>query len=335
MKTLLRRLLKVAPWLLAAAVLWLVGREASAMDWAAVGDALKSIPVPSLLLAAALAAASHLLVSSFDLIGRQQTRHGLSVPRTLLTAAISYAFNLNFGALVGGMAMRLRLYTRQGLQAATVAQVIGLSMLTNWLGYALLAGVVLLANPPPLPASWPLGERGLRIAGAVLLSIGIGYVLVCSLLRRREWCFRGQRLQLPRARMALWQAAVSSSNWLLMSTIVWGLLQGQVAFNHVTAALLLAAVAGVIAHVPAGLGVLEAVFVATLAGQVPPAQLLAALLAYRAVYYLMPLLWAVPAYALAEAAGRAGQADADAGSSLNAGSSATAPAATCWRRGSP
>lgn len=309
MKPLLHGLWKSAPWLLAATVLVLVGRQAVRMDWAEVGSALWSIPVTTLLLAAAVAAGSHLLVSSFDLVGRHQTRHGLPVPRTLLTAAISYAFNLNFGALVGGMAMRLRLYTRQGLKPATVAQVIGLSMLTNWLGYALLAGGVLLADPPPLPTNWPVGESGLRIVGGVLLAIGIGYLLACSLLRRREWSVRGHKLLLPSARVALWQAVVSSSNWLLMSGIVWSLLQGQVAPSHVTAALLLAAVAGVITHVPAGLGVLEAVFVATLAGQVQQAPLLAALLAYRAVYYLMPLLWAIPAYALAEAAGRASQSD--------------------------
>jgi len=45
----------------------------------------------------------------------------------------------------------------------------------------------------------------------------------------------------------------------------------------------------VITHVPAGLGVLEAVFVALLGGQASQAELIAALLAYRALYYLVPL----------------------------------------------
>jgi uncharacterized membrane protein YbhN (UPF0104 family) len=59
-------------------------------------------------------------------------------------------------------------------------------------------------------------------------------------------------------------------------------------------------VAGVITHVPAGLGVLEAVFVALLAHQLPQSRLLAALLAYRAIYYLLPLAIATVAYALTE-----------------------------------
>ena len=79
------------------------------------------------------------------------------------------------------------------------------------------------------------------------------------------------------------------------------LLQQRVAYHEVLGALLAAAVAGVITHVPAGLGVLEAVFVALLVGQVPKEQLLAVLLIYRALYYLAPLIVATLMYVLLEA----------------------------------
>jgi uncharacterized membrane protein YbhN (UPF0104 family) len=49
-------------------------------------------------------------------------------------------------------------------------------------------------------------------------------------------------------------------------------------------------------HIPAGLGALEAVFVVMLGSRLPQSELLAALLAYRAIYYLAPLLLAVIAY---------------------------------------
>ena len=62
----------------------------------------------------------------------------------------------------------------------------------------------------------------------------------------------------------------------------------------------MAAVAGVITHVPAGLGVLEAVFVTMLSSRLPAAQLLAGLLAYRAVYYLLPLAVAAALFAHVE-----------------------------------
>jgi hypothetical protein len=60
-----------------------------------------------------------------------------------------------------------------------------------------------------------------------------------------------------------------------------------------------AAVAGVVTHVPAGLGVLEAVFVACLSDVGTPI-VLAALLSYRAVYYLVPLALASIGYAIGE-----------------------------------
>jgi uncharacterized membrane protein YbhN (UPF0104 family) len=60
----------------------------------------------------------------------------------------------------------------------------------------------------------------------------------------------------------------------------------------------------VVTHVPAGLGVIEAVFMACLGGTLPAPTVLAALLSYRAVYYLVPLALAAIGYALAEFSAR-------------------------------
>ena len=78
------------------------------------------------------------------------------------------------------------------------------------------------------------------------------------------------------------------------------LLQRQVPYTDVLTVLLVAAVAGVITHVPAGLGVFEAVFVALLSHQVSEGQLLAALLGYRALYYIVPLMIAALLYLVME-----------------------------------
>jgi uncharacterized membrane protein YbhN (UPF0104 family) len=60
--------------------------------------------------------------------------------------------------------------------------------------------------------------------------------------------------------------------------------------------LLVGAIVGVFAHVPAGLGVFEFIFVALLSHRVPEARLLAALLGYRAIYYIVPTLIAGAMY---------------------------------------
>ncbi|MEO7937989.1 MAG: UPF0104 family protein, partial [Burkholderiaceae bacterium] len=61
-----------------------------------------------------------------------------------------------------------------------------------------------------------------------------------------------------------------------------------------------AAIAGVVIHVPAGLGVIEAVFVALLVSRMPQSEILAAMLTYRALYYLGPLLLALVGYGIFE-----------------------------------
>lgn len=123
---------RIAPWALGGVVLALVTRQARNVDWPAVLAAAQDRPAARLGAALAMAAASYALVASFDLIGRRIVGHRLSAPRTLGTAAISYAFNLNFGAWVGGLGLRLRLYTRWGLPLDKASQIIAHSMLANW-----------------------------------------------------------------------------------------------------------------------------------------------------------------------------------------------------------
>lgn len=301
---------RVAPWALAALVLALVAQQARSVDWPQVWQSLEKMSPLRLLLAACIAALSYILYAGFDLVGRHLTRHGLSVPLTVGSAAISYAFNLNFGALVGGFAMRLRLYTRWGVPAGTVAKVIAMSMTTNWLGYVWVAGAVLLWSPPVLPVGWAPGEAVLRTLGAAMVALALAYLVLCAVSRRRSLRWRDHELALPDGRLAVVQALAGGGNWVLMGGIVWLLFEGRVEFPLVLGALLVAAVAGVITHVPAGLGVLEAVFVAMLGGTLPAAQVLAVVLAYRAAYYLLPLALALPAYAWSEAAARRGGAAA-------------------------
>lgn len=296
---------RAAPWALALLVLALVAYQARGIDWHAVVDAARQQPTEGLAIALALTVASHALFASYDLVGRHLVQHRVGAARTLRIAAIAYAFNLNFGSLVGALALKLRLYTRAGLDVGTVGRVIAASIATNWLGYLLLGGTVLALAPPPLPATLVVPPAGVRLLGGAMAAAGLGYLAVCAFARRREIVLRGHRFEWPDVRVALWQAAVSVANWALMGVIVWTLLQQALPYPTVLAVLLLAAVAGVVTHVPAGVGVLEAVFVACLGAQVPQATLLAALLAYRAVYYLVPLVVALAAYALAEAGGGA------------------------------
>jgi glycosyltransferase 2 family protein len=284
------------------AVATLLVSQARTIEWAEVLASLQRYPLGTLAGALALAVLSFTLYSCFDLLGRRYTGHTLGTGSVMMVTFTSYAFNLNLGSLVGGVAFRYRLYSRLGLRAGLITRVMTLSMLTNWMGYLLLGGLVFSLMPPTgLPASWKIDSAQLRYVGLALVAVAGGYLALCAFSRQRTLQLRGHAIELPSLPMAGLQLLMGASNWLVMSGIVFILLQQRIEFSAVVGVLLLAAIAGVITHIPAGLGVLEAVFVALLSHQMPRHELLAALVAYRVIYYLLPLALASGLYFLMEA----------------------------------
>lgn len=295
-----RRLRRLGGALFFCGVAFLLVREARSIAWPEVLAAAKAYTALQLLSAAGLAAASLTLYSCFDLLGRRYTGHHLGAAPVMAVTFISYVFNLNLGSLVGALALRFRLYSRLGLTYGVIARVASLSMLTNWLGYVLLAGVIFSLHPPALPSDWPLSAGGWPYLGTGLLAVGVAYGLFSAFSRQRCFTVRGHALQLPGPALAAVQSAMGAANWLLMSGILFMLLPGAVPYATVVGVLLVAAGAGALAHIPAGLGVLEAVFVTLLAGYAGKNEMLAALVVYRLVYYLVPLALAALAYVAAE-----------------------------------
>jgi len=301
-----------------ALVGWLVYSQARQIDWSEVLDSVLGLEPLTVAIAAALAAASHALYSTFDLIGRRWTGHALSAANVVCVNFVSYAVNLNFGALIGGVAFRYRLYSRLGLDNGVIARVLGLSMVTNWLGYIALAGIAFAAGVVAPPDSFRIGATALRALGVALILAAIAYLALCARSKRREFDIRGHAFTLPPFRMALTQLAIGSLNWLIIAAVIYTLLRQELPYPTVLGVLLVAALAGVVTHVPAGLGVLEAVFLALVGSAVPKGELLGVLLAYRALYYLAPLAVAGAVYLFIEGRSRSISRNGD-GTTVKAG----------------
>jgi glycosyltransferase 2 family protein len=291
---------RIATFAFFGLVLWLVVMQARSVKWDEVLVSIRAYPLHVLLLAGTLAIASYAMYCTFDLLSRRYTRHTLGTAPVLVSTFISYAFNLNLGSLVGGLGFRYRLYSQLGLTPDVISRIFGFTMLTNWLGYMVMSGVVCLVQPIALPDEWALGRDALRVTGAVFIALGALYLVLCRFSRTRSWTVYGHELRLPSLRLALLQLVLSCITWSLIAGVLYTLLQHRVDYLTVLAVLLVSAVAGLITHVPAGIGVLEAVFVTLLVPQVPQSELLAALLVYRAVHYLIPLAQATVAYVLFE-----------------------------------
>jgi glycosyltransferase 2 family protein len=281
-------------------VVGLLVRYARNVDWLRVKESVLALPHPVLLQALCFAVVSHAVYSLMDVVGWHYTGHHMRRYQVMLVSFISYAFNLNLGSLVGGIGLRYRLYTNHDVRYGNITRIVTLALITNWIGYILLAGLVFTIAPLELPPHFKVDSEELRMIGVALLSVAVLYLVLCGWSKRRSWDIRGHEVELPTLRMALAQFAISGTHWMTMAAVPWTLLGGAVDYPTVLSVLLIAAMAGVMLHIPAGLGVTEAVFIALLSHRIPEHQLLGALLAYRAIFYLTPLVVGALLYAKVE-----------------------------------
>ncbi|MDH4612500.1 lysylphosphatidylglycerol synthase domain-containing protein [Pseudomonas sp. BN102] len=270
------------------------------LDWREVEQSFKAYSTLTLMVGVALAFSSYMVFSIYDLIGRAYTEHHLPARQVIPVAFVCYAFNLNFTTWVGGVALRYRLYKRLGLDTATVTRVISLGIITNWVGYMALGGLVFSLRMVDLPENWKIGVTGLQLIGFLLLALAGAYLYACGYAKRRTWSWRDHEITLPSLRLALIQVWLGATNWALMASLIFWLLPKEAFYPSILGILLISCVAGVITHIPAGLGVLETIFLALLHDQLSQGSLVAALLGYRTLYFLLPLLLASIVYLVLE-----------------------------------
>ncbi|ALM83902.1 lysylphosphatidylglycerol synthase domain-containing protein [Bordetella sp. N] len=282
-------------------VIGLIADQARNVEWGKVLEAMQAYTWPVLLRAAGLAVLSYLIYSCFDLLAIPYLGHMIPPVRVMAVGIVAYAFNLNMGSLIGSVGFRFRLYLRLGLAAGEITRIIGLSLTTNWLGYLWVAGGLFAWGVLPIPDNWNISNYALRGIGVGMLVAAVAYVALCGLARKRSWTVRGHELELPSFKIAVAQSLLGSACWLSIGLVVWSLLRHDVSFALVLGVLLLSGIAGAVTHIPGGLGVVEAVFVAMLGGQVPHYEIIGTLLTYRAVYYLGPFALAALLYFFLEA----------------------------------
>ncbi|RAU51327.1 UPF0104 family protein [Pseudocitrobacter sp. RIT415] len=284
-------------WLFLIAVAVLLVLYARKIDWHEVWNVIRDYNRLALLGAVGLVIFNYLLYGCYDLLARVWCGHKLAKRQVMLVSFICYAFNLTLSTWVGGIGMRYRLYSRLGLKPGTITRIFSLSISTNWLGYLLLAGVMFTGGAIDLPPHWYINDTTLRLLGAVLLATVLIYLGFCAFAKKRHYSIKGQKLVLPTWKFALAQMAISSLNWMAMGATIWLLMGQAVDYFFVLGVLLVSSVVAVIVHIPAGIGVLEAVFVALLASEeVSSGTIIAALLVWRVLYYFIPLMLALVCY---------------------------------------
>ncbi len=290
-RTLIRRLAPAAGFVLFAVVLWVLHNELRHESYHGILQAFRAVPASRLLLAAALSLLSYLLLTGYDTLGLRYARHALPYRRTAFASFIGYAFSNTVGhALVSGTSVRLRLYSGWGLSTLAITRIIVFGSVTFWLGFLSIAGVVFVADPLPLPPSLHLPFASARPIGVVCLAMCAAFALAVA-VRRAPVRVRGLEFPIPEPRLLGLQLVISCVDWAVVGGVLYCLLPSGsgLSFAGFLGLYLLAQAAATLSQVPGGVGVFETVMLLLLAPWVPTVPALGSLLAFRVVYYLLPL----------------------------------------------
>ncbi|HEX2484465.1 MAG TPA: bifunctional lysylphosphatidylglycerol flippase/synthetase MprF [Myxococcota bacterium] len=299
-------LLGLALFALAA---WVLHHELAAYHYRDVIGHLRAIPSRDLALALALTALGYLSLTGYDALALRFVGSALDYPRVALASFVAYVFSHNVGlSFLGGSAIRYRMFTSWGVTPGQLGAAIAFNVLTFWLGFLALSGLVLALDPIPLPASWTTPIATTRPLGVLFLCLVGAWCLASALGRRRTLRLRGFELQLPGPGTTAAQIALSAVDWTLAGAALYALLPEAPGLDlpRALGVFLLAQVAGLASHVPAGLGVFETALVVLLRPWLPGDAVLGSALAYRLIYYLLPMAVALPLFAAFEARARSG-----------------------------
>lgn len=278
-----------------------VYRLAAGTDPAAVVATLLDMPNWRLAAAIGLTVASFGALTLYDLnafaaLGQPKRWRDIA-PCAFAAFAISQT--VGFGPL-SGAAVRMRFYTPLGVKPLQVAQVVGFITLSFAVGLVALGAAGILVAAAEVVPVVAVPEDVLRLTGFGLLAIA-GLLLLRGGSQVSIRLFGLRRFRLPGRPVMLRQLAVSAADIAAAAGVLWVLLpQGAIGYPAFLPVFTVAIAIGVLSHVPAGLGVFEAIVLAALGDTVPTAAVLAALALYRLVYHGFPVVLASLGIAAAE-----------------------------------
>jgi glycosyltransferase 2 family protein len=213
-----------------------------------------------------------------------------------MSSFTSYTIGHNIGATVfTGGAIRFRIYSDYGLNAIDVAKICFLSGLTFWLGNLFVLGLGMALHPWAASAMDLLPPSINRlIALGCLAGIAAYLVWISTGKGRRELGQHGWKVVLPSARLTLLQIAIGVVDLGFCALAMYLLMPAQPAIDFVPVAVvfILATLLGFASHAPGSLGVFDAAMLVALP-QFGREQLLATLLVYRVLYFVIPFMIAI------------------------------------------
>lgn len=256
---------------------------------------LQGIPKLHKLGALTLTGLGYLVMTGYDLLGFQYIRQTLAPAKIATTAFVSYAVGNTIGfTAFSGTAIRYRFYHGWGVSKGKIAQLIIFTHLTFWLGLFAVGGIVFIIDPLTLPSALKLPFDSVHPLGLIFLSLVLIYFAV-SYYWKRPLQLGSESILFPSPKISFQLIAVSCLDWGIACSVLYLLLPATSGWSYpgFFGIYILALTAGLISTVPGGLGVFETVILLLRPASLPASDLLGALIAYRIVYYFIPLIVAL------------------------------------------
>lgn len=234
-------------------------------------------------------AGSYLALTFYDMLALRTIGRPLPWRIAALASFTSYTLSHNLGlSLLTGGSARYRIYVGAGLDGPDVAKVVMLAAGNFWAGVLAVAGAAMMVHRGDLNLHViVLDPMASHLTGAAVLALLA--VLAVAAAGAKRLALPGLRLPLPSAAEIVAQLGVGVVDIVCAGAALFVLLPGAEPgqLPIFVLAYALGIVVALVAHVPGGLGVFEAVVLAVAPGD--RTELFAALIAYRLVYYLLPL----------------------------------------------
>jgi glycosyltransferase 2 family protein len=277
--------------IIAVAITTLV-RTLRGVDAGVILVALTEIPLHRIALAALCVIGAFCTLTFYDFfalrtIGKKQVPYRIAA----LSSFASYSIGHNIGATVfTGGAIRFRIYSDYGLNAIDVAKICFLSGLTFWLGNTFVLGIGMAWHPwaasamDQLP---PTINRLIAIGALAAIVAYLGWIALGD--KRRELGQNGWKVELPSARLTLLQILIGVVDLGFCALAMHLLMPAQPGIDFISLAVvfILATLLGFASHAPGSLGVFDAAMLVALP-EFGREQLLATLVVFRILYFLIP-----------------------------------------------
>ena len=268
---------------------FLLYQEVRNLSLAELAESLAAISYLNWSLACLAAVGAYAALAWYDRIAIEHLGHAVSWWFITLCSFTTYALAHNIGASVfSGAVVRYRAYRTKGLTPQEIGVLIVFCSLTFLLGTLLAGGVVLILRPELLDRLVEVESWVSYAIGGGLLGL-IGLYVLGAWRQYHPWRLGKWRIAYPRLPIVRKQLLVAPLELACAAAIIHFALPAEQSPGYLAVLGIFVASfsLALLSHAPGGLGVLEVTFLAALP-ELRTADVLAALIVFRALYLLLP-----------------------------------------------